>query len=206
MATIIQLPISFEFRASQVLWAEKTSSASLRRLFIQNPKAHIEEGELRKHSRPADAWQMREELLRMKPDPDSAKSFLNKWGRWRPFPRNYIDLDEIFDLQRVVRHALTSSPKRWFASTYAFPTMISSRSTKFPYFVMLTDACQVAIRMTITIDLLRELEFKTCARPDCGLPFEVKSRHKRKFCSWYCGHLESVRRSQRTITTKRTGA
>ena len=36
--------------------------------------------------------------------------------------------------------------------------------------------------------------FKTCARRDCRLPFEVTARHKRRFCTQYCAHITSLRK------------
>jgi CGNR zinc finger len=169
--------------------------------FLHKHKTYIEDADLVAHSQPADPWLMREDFLRCKPDRKAAMAFLNEWGRWRNF-RGIVDLSEIIDMQRAVREALTCSPENWFASLYAFPAMKRSRSAKYPYFTMLTDACQVAIRMTTTIDLLRQLQFKTCARPDCGVPFPVTSNHKRDYCSQYCGHLESVRRSRKKTTSK----
>ena len=47
--------------------------------------------------------------------------------------------------------------------------------------------------MTTTIDLLKQFEFRTCARPDCAKPFPVKSKHENDYCPQYCAHLESVR-------------
>jgi hypothetical protein len=172
--------------------------------FFHDHKTYIEDSELVMHSQSADPWFMREHFLRFKPDCNAAIAFLNDWGRWREF-RNFTDLSETIDLQQAVREALTSSPEKWFASRYAFPTMKRSSSPEYPYFTMLTDACQVAIRMTTTIDLLRQVKFKTCARRDCGLPFPVTSNHKRDYCSQYCGHLESVRRKRKTTTTMQDG-
>lgn len=172
--------------------------------FVHDHKTYIEDSELVAHSQPADPWHVREDFLHLKPDSKAAMTFLNEWGRWFEL-RNVVALSEIVYLQRAVREALTSSPDRWLASQYAFPTMKRSRSPKYPYFTLLTDACQVAIRMATTIDLLRQLKFKTCARPDCGVPFLVKSDHKRDYCSQYCGHLESVRRNRRALTAKRQG-
>lgn len=51
-----------------------------------------------------------------------------------------------------------------------------------------------AILATIEIDHLRGAKFGCCARSDCRMFFEITSRHKRKYCSMYCAHLESVRR------------
>ena len=171
-------------------------------LFVNTRETYIGDAELMKHSQPADAWQMRDDFLRLKPDHETALAFLDKWGRWRPQFKKYADLSEMINLQTAVRQALISSPDKWFASDYAFPTMVHSRSPRYPYLIMLTDACQVAIRMTTDIDLLGRLKFKTCARRDCGTPFPVTSNHKKNYCRQYCGHLESVRRNRKT-TTKR---
>ena len=54
-----------------------------------------------------------------------------------------------------------------------------------------------AILSTIFIDRLRKLRFKVCARPDCATIYELTSRHKRKFCSYDCAHLMTVRRSRK---------
>ena len=39
---------------------------------------------------------------------------------------------------------------------------------------------------------------KVCARPDCGKEFPVTSKHKRRYCTQYCGHLESIRRNRKS--------
>ncbi|UVT19827.1 MAG: hypothetical protein H8K03_18900 [Nitrospira sp.] len=50
------------------------------------------------------------------------------------------------------------------------------------------------LKATLLIDLMRCANFRICARPDCGIPFSVTSNHEKKYCEWYCGHIESVRR------------
>lgn len=160
--------------------------------FVHNRKSYFG-GEVRKYSLPNDAWQMRDDFLRMKDDPKKIGRFLNTWGRWVPL-RNFVGLSEISELQESVRAGL-EAPEKWFA-TVGFPTMSNSGSTKFPYFTMLTDACQVAVRMTVTIDLLRQIEFKKCARWDCPVLFPVKSQRKKTYCHQYCAHLESMRRGR----------
>jgi hypothetical protein len=172
------------------------------RYFVHDRETYIN-SELRKHSHDADPWRLRHDFLSLKGDSEAALEFLNKWGRWVRF-RNYVDTAEISALQGAVRQALTSPAEIWFRSSYASPPKANSRSSQFPYFVMLTDACQAAIRMTTTMDLLRQLKFKTCARPDCDKPFPVMSRHERNYCTQYCAHLESVRRARKS-TSQRTG-
>src|SRR5580704_15729489 len=54
-----------------------------------------------------------------------------------------------------------------------------------------------AIVLTVHIDRLRGVKFKTCARPDCAKPFPVISRHRRRYCDWRCGHLMAVRKYDR---------
>jgi hypothetical protein len=59
---------------------------------------------------------------------------------------------------------------------------------------------------TIQFKLLQGSVFRTCARKDCRLPFEVTSRHTRRFCTQYCAHITSVRQRRRLERkTKRQG-
>ncbi len=50
---------------------------------------------------------------------------------------------------------------------------------------------------TVQLDLLRGGKFQICQRPDCAIPFATSTSHPRKYCSWYCGHIESVRRGRK---------
>jgi hypothetical protein len=54
-----------------------------------------------------------------------------------------------------------------------------------------------AILATIHIDHLRGARFGFCHRHDCRKPFEIISKHKRKYCSQYCAPLSSMRKRQR---------
>jgi hypothetical protein len=171
------------------------------RYYVHNTKTFIEDSELRKHSHAADAWILRDELLKLEPEPEAVLAFLTKWGRWTEF-RNYVDAPEIVALQQAVRQGLTAKPANWFQSSYAAPLTVNSRTSGFPYFVMLTDSSEKAIRMATTIDLLRELKFKTCARSDCGMPFQVTSKHEKSYCRQYCAHLESVRRARKSAAER----
>ena len=175
---------------------QQICSAFRPEFLINSTKTYVESGELRKHSRPADAWQMRDEFSRLNPDSEEALEFLNRWGRWRPW-RRYTTLSEMMQLQRVAKDALLASPTKWFASNWALPPLKPAPLPKYPYFSLLTDSCEHAIRLTVTVDLLRKQTFKTCARADCRVPFPVTSKHKREYCSQYCAHLESVRRNRK---------
>jgi hypothetical protein len=50
--------------------------------------------------------------------------------------------------------------------------------------------------LTVFLDRLRGDKYRECARADCDAVFRRETRHKRKFCSWYCGHLVSVRNNR----------
>jgi hypothetical protein len=62
--------------------------------------------------------------------------------------------------------------------------------------VTVTDARHMLLT-TVYVDVVRGLRFKYCQRNDCRAPFVVESEHARKFCTQYCGHLESIRKKRR---------
>jgi hypothetical protein len=43
---------------------------------------------------------------------------------------------------------------------------------------------------TTQVDLVTGADFQVCQRKDCGISFSGRNR---KYCQWYCGHIESVR-------------
>lgn len=184
------------------LWLEAYSDRDVERalsdweptLLIPSGRTYPDEAELRKHSQPANAWDMRDEFLRLKPNLEDLKSFLSAWGRWNF--AEFVELREIVDLQQAVRDALTSSAEGWFASATCFPP-VGHRTQKYPYFTFLTDMCEIAVRLTVTIDLLRKTKFKLCVRDDCRQPFRVTSKREKNYCSRECGHLALVRRKRR---------
>jgi hypothetical protein len=167
-------------------------------VFVSSSRIPLEPFDLKMTS-PADAWQMREDFLRMTPDNSGAMRFLNKWGSWSY--EDHVELSELLEMQRSVRTALiSSSPGTWFAGGFSSLPISPFQTTEYPYFTASTIQCQDAIRMTVTIDLLLRLRFKACARRDCAMPFAIKSKHKRKYCTQYCGHLVSVRRNRKAET------
>ena len=257
MAHILQIPISFDFRLSQVAWAQVHARITgwWKRhdgtIDSDNLTAEIDEPPMEKESirfpledlppgewdrcvevpidesfdaeielicsefqpqllvceagrylsdsefnklRPGDAWEMREEFLRVEADGTSSVEFLEKWGRWTA--ARWVALGEILSLQAAVREALTSAPTKWFTRPFSALSVRRHRP-EYPFFMLPTNECRSAICMTVTIDLLRRVKFKVCARGDCGQPFPVTSKHDRKYCSQYCGHLDSVRRNRK---------
>jgi len=152
-----------------------------------------------------DAWRLRDALLKLEPTSSNVLAFLNRWGRWTY--DDYTQLHEILDFRKKIRRALLSPPDEWL-SGYESNVDPLTRS-QYPNLSIHTDICVEAIRATVTLDLLRKTKFKTCLRSDCRQPFQVTSRHWRKYCCQYCAHLESLRRirahSRRSQNRYRTG-
>ena len=54
-----------------------------------------------------------------------------------------------------------------------------------------------AMKLTLVVDAVSGAKVRKCARTDCRTLFTFTGGHKRKYCSWYCGHIESVRKSRK---------
>ncbi len=61
--------------------------------------------------------------------------------------------------------------------------------------IPLNDAFRMLL-LTVFIDVVQGIRFKVCQRKDCGKPFPLESKHKKKFCCWYCAHITTVRRNR----------
>ena len=109
---------------------------------------------------------------------------------------NYMFPFEIWAFQKQCRDALKKPAHKWVTSQKLL-ALVPRR--EYPHYVRTATSCQRAILDTITIDLLRKVKFRLCARPDCRAPFAIQSQHQRKYCCQYCAHIESVRRQRRTV-------
>lgn len=87
----------------------------------------------------------------------------------------------------------------------ALPLKIGWRGSRPIGVIDVTTAVQL-LHASTHIDLIRGAKFKLCARPDCRAPFPILSGHERKYCEWYCGHIESVRRRREDIKRQQKGA
>lgn len=77
-----------------------------------------------------------------------------------------------------------------------FPVRIITLKGK-PRLVVTTTTFEDALALTLSIDAVRRAKRRKCARPDCDVPFTFTGGHSRKYCGWYCGHIESVRNSRK---------
>jgi hypothetical protein len=166
------------------------------KVFVHEHPTSLSESNLVKNSQLADAEQLRDAFLHLKQSESDALAFLNEWGRWDSI-RQHLWWADIFSLQQVVGDALVSDPAQWLGSRNSLWPTPNARCSEFPYFKVILDSCPRAIRTVTTVDLLKQKTFKVCARPDCAVPFSVESKHKRRYCSHSCAHLESVRRSRK---------
>jgi hypothetical protein len=66
-----------------------------------------------------------------------------------------------------------------------------------PRMVVTTTTFVDALALTLSIDEVRRAKRRKCARPDCAVPFTFTGDYTRKYCGWYCGHIESVRKSRK---------
>jgi len=108
---------------------------------------------------------------------------------------NYVLPIDIWEFRRRCRDGLKSPAHKWLADVQKF--FLVTFRPEYPHFFSFAGNCQEAISTTITLDLLRRVKFRICARLDCPSPFPVKNRHRRRYCRQYCAHIESVRKQRR---------
>lgn len=107
---------------------------------------------------------------------------------------------EFLPLQDLIRWGLVCGQKKWFSSEYGGCSLDGPRP-EFPHFVIKKNTCFDALLSTVSLDYLAGAKHRLCARPDCRMPFALESRHSRLYCTQYCAHLESVRRSRQRART-----
>jgi hypothetical protein len=163
--------------------------------------------------RSIDPWRMRDEFLCLKESTRELVGFLNKHGDWDrgvhplfrrgAFNPSIFLPDEIWREREALADALRSGPNALLTAGRNRLRVFGHRKS-FPYFYHRDSTCKDALRTTLVLDFVRGLKFRTCARKDCAMPFQIESKHKRKFCTQYCAHLESVRRSRRRQARERS--
>ena len=81
---------------------------------------------------------------------------------------------------------------------------VTLKDAKYAAVVQAGDVISAVIA-TIQIDHVRESKFGACARPDCPCFYEIKSGHKRKYCSYDCAHVMAVRSQRQRENSKERG-
>jgi len=162
--------------------------------------------------------QLCDDFLRLKKTNEALAQFLNKCGEWdeslnfwgrrgyNSERRTRICNPQLFwEARTKIAEAREQGVSAWHDSPYASDLKFQRRQ-QFPHLVHTDVYCFDAFMHSITLDLLRGVKYRLCARPDCGVTFSIDSHHKRAYCQNYCAHLESLRRQrQKAKKTKRSG-
>lgn len=96
-----------------------------------------------------------------------------------------------------------SAEAAWLVDRQDVFSMIFDWGGRAPRPTITTVCFWNAVLLSLQIDLAMGARFKTCARLDCGIPYPITNRHERKYCSQYCGHLESLRRKRGTSVPRK---
>jgi hypothetical protein len=166
-------------------------------------------------------------------DPAQIRDFLNAVGVWskdeesasldalrRPL---YVHLDEVWTFRNHLRDSLLPENREKF-KTEVTPELPKPKTllglmtepyswvNEFPLrfelskiaagVVTLTNARRMLFA-TVLADVASGIRFKECKRRDCRKPFAIESKHKKKFCSQYCGHLVSQRKKRHAEQNKK---
>ncbi len=125
-------------------------------------------------------------------------------SRRRPTYNNIVEsfsLEEFATIQDYARRMLLSGnptlPTPWETGyTEPYKIAFAGDRTGPKAHVMVYHTLPV-ILATIQFKLVQGARFRVCARKDCRLPFEITSRHKRRFCTQYCAHITSLRQRRK---------
>jgi hypothetical protein len=146
---------------------------------------------------------MRREFRATAGDDERLLIFLNRYGWWgEGYPSRVRDYHE---LRKDIEDILLMPPRlrttRIFLAAHLlrkdFTLQFRWERHRTPVPKVEANGIYDALCLTVQIDLLREVEYRKCKRPDCNEIYEVTSRHHRDYHTQYCAHLESVRKKRR---------
>jgi hypothetical protein len=158
-----------------------------------------------------DPWRSRDEFLSLRRSTTDLLRFLNKYGAWARGKEPRYNLLKGWEPQMVlpgtiwseqdrIRGVLERGPRDWFGSWQS--SLSLNPRPEFPHYDHSDNLCLEAIYTSITVDFLRGVHFRICARKDCGKPFAAERKGKR-YCEQYCAHLVSVRRTRKRQASKK---
>jgi len=99
-------------------------------------------------------------------------------------------------LRRMLMTGDPALPTAWAYFRYDYTITFAGTRFRAEAYVKVSDIFP-SMLATIQFKLVQGSRFRVCARRDCRLPFEVTSRHKRRFCTQYCAHFTSLRNRRR---------
>jgi hypothetical protein len=131
----------------------------------------------------------------------------------KPVPKPQVRISESFSPQEfamiqdyVRRMVITRNltlPTPW-PGRQAWPYEIAfGRSRSGSRAHVLVTGTYRSILATVQFKLAQGAKFRICSRKDCRLPFEITSRHTRRFCTQYCAHITSLRQRRKVERTSK---
>jgi hypothetical protein len=176
---------------------------------------------IRPEGRPYDPWKVRDDFLRLKRgDLEGLIAFLGHYGEFSTDApespddcwREWDDVRGILLNKTSYRDFLRDQSDHLFnhAHALAFRWLTMERNegarrkgkkNTVPCATIHASSVLGALQLTVDIDLARRVKYRECARKDCEALYAVTSRHKRRFCTQYCAHLASKRRTAKKCST-----
>jgi hypothetical protein len=176
-----------------------------------------------------DPWEMRNKFFRLKPgDSEALISFLQTAGLFEAAGRTFLGKEpnaekraitttndgqfetrylekmseeHIWGLQRLLNGALRNLAGH--TGKYSDFQVQIVHAKGGPKVILTTTTFLDSLLLTLAVDKVQGAKVRKCARPDCGVLFSTTGGHKRKYCQWYCGHIQSVRKQRKVQQTKR---
>ncbi len=154
-----------------------------------------------------DAWDLVRQYLSVRAqDEQAVLRFLAAHGGFKTPEVDFFTIQDFATIQDYVRRMLIARnptlPTPWprgSAQRYEIAFADDRSGSKAHVLVRGVFPSILAI---VQFKLVQGANFRVCARKDCRLPFEITSRHNRRFCTQYCAHITSLRQ-RRKLETKR---
>lgn len=167
-----------------------------------------------------DPWEKRTEFLRLQVgDTQSLLAFLNTVGSWDGrartiwddssaqsplndgvFARESVSESTVWEVRQSIDDALRSLNKAP-GGHLEFPCRLVTEKDG-PKVLVATTSFLKAVQLTLSVDRASGAKVRRCDRPDCATRYSNSGGRERRYCCWYCGHIESVRRQRRKSETK----
>jgi hypothetical protein len=172
------------------------------------------------HIKVPDGWELVREYLAVNADDEkSVLEFLTSYG-WLNLPQasvgkglfpllrignrrvsEWFSLEEFASVQDYIRRMVSRGnptlPTPWQPNVVQLYRMFFREVRSGPQAEVPIEGVYPSILATVQFKLVQGAKFRTCARKDCRLPFEVTSHHKRRFCTQYCAHITSLRQRRK---------
>jgi hypothetical protein len=162
-------------------------------IFVSNRTPNLQE-----EFKIRDAWEMRDEFLRIPAGPAEHLEFMQRWGEFREFskvgPAKVVTLFQINSLRRTIASGMSGPTQDWLENHPWWESFEIVLGDCFPYPSWSHFQIDSALYATVTVDCWRGTRFSLCERHDCKLPFALTGRSDKRFCTNYCAHLTSVRK------------